>query len=196
MRLTAIFAVFVFCLIITQLHDASAVGAKIVVVEAKAKPEKNAKPEKADKEEVASYNSITLRGLNKVTARSSLIEGPLGTVMRFGNLEMIASRCWQSPPEEQPENAALLEIWELKPKESPARIFAGWMFSSSPGLSSLQHPVYDITVVSCNRPAEKIETAPAKEEPKTGEHKPVEPLDVAPARKPEDEPDPAENPLD
>jgi len=29
-------------------------------------------------------------------------------------------------------------------------IFMGWMFASSPAISGLEHPVYDITVLSCN----------------------------------------------
>ncbi len=96
------------------------------------------------------FNAIRLRGLNKVTARISTLEAPIGTVMRFGNLEVIAHRCWQSAPEEQPETAGLLEIRELKPDEPPQRIFSGWMFASSPALSALEHPVYDITVLSCS----------------------------------------------
>lgn len=94
-------------------------------------------------------NAIRLQGLNKVTARVSTLEGPLGTSLRFGNLEIIARRCWKAPPEERPENAALLEIRELKSDEAPQTVFTGWMFSSSPGLSALEHPVYDVTVISC-----------------------------------------------
>src|SRR5690606_37861353 len=90
-----------------------------------------------------------LRGLNKVTARISVLEAPLGTVMRFGNLEIIAHRCWESPPEERPENATLLEIRELPIGEEPHRVFSGWMFSSSPALHGLEHPVYDVTVLEC-----------------------------------------------
>ena len=120
-------------------------------------------------------NLVTLQGLNKVTGHISKLEGPLGTVMRFGALEIIARRCWKAPPEERPENAALLEIRELKPEEGPKRIFLGWMFSSSPGLSGLEHAVYDINVLSCevasdpenpNAAAPAPDTAPAKKEPK------------------------------
>lgn len=94
-------------------------------------------------------NGIVLQGLNKVTARIQKLDGPLGAVMRFGNLEIIPRRCWKSSPEAQPENAALLEVWELKTGEESQRIFLGWMFSSSPGLSSLQHAVYDVSVIAC-----------------------------------------------
>lgn len=97
----------------------------------------------------SSVVTITLEGLNKVTGRTSHLTAPVGTVMRFGSLEIVARRCWKSEPEDRPENAALLEIFELRPSEEPQKIFLGWMFSSSPGLSGLEHPVYDVTVLSC-----------------------------------------------
>ena len=107
------------------------------------------KPEEASPQEM--YNILVLQGLNKVTAKIEEIIAPVGTVVRFGNLEIIARACWQAPPEARPENAALLEVSELKPGEQPARIFAGWMFSSSPALSALEHPVYDLTVIRCEK---------------------------------------------
>lgn len=106
-------------------------------------------PTPPTEEGVKDINAIRLQGLNKVTARISTLSGPLGTVMRFGNIEIIAHRCWKAPPDQQPENAALLEIRELHANESPQIIFQGWMFSSSPALSALEHAVYDITVLAC-----------------------------------------------
>lgn len=103
---------------------------------------------------VPHYYTITLQGLNKVTGHISQLEAPVGTVMHFGTLEIVARRCWKSAPEERPENAALLEILELKPAEAPSRIFLGWMFSSSPGLSGLEHAVYDVTVLACEAHSE------------------------------------------
>ena len=129
-------------------------------------------PEKAPE-----YNVVNLQGLNKVTGRVSRLSGPIGTVMRFGNLEVIARRCWKAPPEERPEDAALLEISELKQEEGAQRIFLGWMFSSSPGLSGLEHAVYDVTVLSCealNDPekagasADNADATATKKDSKTG----------------------------
>jgi len=94
-------------------------------------------------------NSVVLQGLNKVTGHTSKIEGPIGATQRFGNLEIIPRRCWKSSPEDRPEDAVLLEIRELQIGEESKRIFLGWMFSSSPGLSGLEHPVYDVSVLSC-----------------------------------------------
>ncbi len=94
-------------------------------------------------------NIVMLRGLNKVIGRISTLEIPLGTISNFENLEIIARKCWKAPPEDRPENAALLEINEIRAGEAPKQIFLGWMFSSSPSISGLEHPVYDITMLSC-----------------------------------------------
>lgn len=95
------------------------------------------------------FGIAVLQGLNKVTSRVTTLEAPLGTVERFGNLEIVARACVKSPPEAQPESAALLDISELKTGEEPTRIFLGWMYASSPAVSALEHPVYDITVLDC-----------------------------------------------
>ncbi len=90
-----------------------------------------------------------LQGLNKVTARVSAIDAPVGQAVRFGTLEITAHTCHKAPPEEPPESVAFLEIRDLKPDEPPVELFVGWMFASSPALSALEHPVYDIWVLDC-----------------------------------------------
>ncbi len=92
-----------------------------------------------------------LLATNKVTARSTKIEAALGTTVRFGNLEIIAKRCQTQTPPARADQGALLDVWELKPSERPQQIFYGWMFAASPSLSALQHPVYDITLLHCDR---------------------------------------------
>lgn len=100
--------------------------------------------------EQESYKSfITLRGLNKITAHVSTIKSKIGKGINFGNLEIIPKICWKSNPEDEPEDKALLDIYEMKPSGQKERIFYGWMFSSSPSISSLEHPLYDITLVEC-----------------------------------------------
>lgn len=100
-----------------------------------------------------SYDIAVLQGLDKVTARVSTIEAPVGDTVKFGTLEIIARVCDKRPPEETPESAAFLDIWEVRPGEPAVSVFRGWMFASSPALSALEHPVYDIWVLDCkNKP--------------------------------------------
>lgn len=108
-------------------------------------------PEVAEPEKPAAkpFNAVVLKGLNKVTARSTTLTANFGTVMRFGNLEIIPHRCVERQMQGVPDAAALLEIWELKPDTSPTKLFMGWMFSSNQAVSSLEHPVYDVWVEKC-----------------------------------------------
>lgn len=90
-----------------------------------------------------------LQGLNKVTARISPVSAPIGETVRFGTLAITVHRCLKRPPEEPPESAALMDIREIRPGETPVTLFKGWMFASSPALNALEHPVYDVWVKDC-----------------------------------------------
>lgn len=92
---------------------------------------------------------VQLEGLNKITARTSTLKTALKEPIIFGTLEIQVERCWKASPEKLPENKALIRIWEKIPGEFKKLIFYGWMFSSSPSLSALEHPVYDVTVTKC-----------------------------------------------
>ncbi|MDE0050113.1 MAG: DUF2155 domain-containing protein [Rhodospirillales bacterium] len=105
-----------------------------------------------------------LQALDKVVARTSELEAPLDRPVRFGTLRIIVRACHAAPPEEPPENAAFLEIDEVHHDESAVRLYTGWMFSSTPGLAALEHPVYDIWVLACGEAAPAGDTA-ASEKP-------------------------------
>ena len=94
-------------------------------------------------------NAVSLQGLNKITARTSKLEAKIGEPIKFGNLSITLRSCWKSPPEEEPESKALLEMWEEIPGEPRKKVFSGWMFASSPLISAPEHPVYDITLLEC-----------------------------------------------
>jgi hypothetical protein len=94
-------------------------------------------------------DGVILQALDKVTARITTLEVPLNSPARFGTLEITAERCTKTPPEEPPESAAFLVIREIRPEQDPVELFRGWMLASSPALSALEHPVYDVWVKDC-----------------------------------------------
>lgn len=96
-----------------------------------------------------SLNMALLQGLDKVTAHVVDIEAPVGKPVHFGTLEIIVRACKKRRPEESPESAAFLDIWELRENLPAQSLFRGWMFASSPALSAMEHPVYDIRVLDC-----------------------------------------------
>ena len=92
-----------------------------------------------------------LQALDKITARISTLDVPIDTPVTFGTLSVSARRCAYHPPEEPPEDAVFLEVVDngYDSEKKPSPVFNGWMFSSSPAVSAMEHPVYDITLLSC-----------------------------------------------
>src|SRR5438270_10697957 len=99
--------------------------------------------------EMIEQPTAQLQGLDKTTARISQFDAPVGTQVHFGTLSILVRSCQRTPPEVTPENAAFLEIFETRPGEQKEKLFGGWMFSSSPALSALEHPVYDVNLLEC-----------------------------------------------
>jgi hypothetical protein len=99
-----------------------------------------------------------LQTLDKVTARTATVTLPINVPKAVGPLFIEVKSCQKTPPTEQPESASFLQIWEAKPKsatmdsESKPQsqwVFSGWMFASSPALSAMNHPIYDVWVKDC-----------------------------------------------
>ena len=118
----------------------------------------------------ANENILVLEGLDKTTGRVLQLEAGMGTTITWGPLRIRPSRCIKAPPEQLPENSAFLEVWDISQPSKTRPLFRGWMFSSSPSVSSLEHPIYDIIVLDCYlssepqlQPEVKIESLPPVE---------------------------------
>jgi len=90
-----------------------------------------------------------LQGLDKITARVMRLEVEVGDTVEFGTLDITVQACRTTTPEEAPENAAFLQIVDEPPGQDAQVVFSGWMFSSSPAISAMDHAVYDVWVVRC-----------------------------------------------
>lgn len=95
------------------------------------------------------YPIAVLQGLDKITARVWTFEVAVGRRVTFGTLDLQVLACRKRPPEEPPESAGFLAINDQRRDGSSVEAFRGWMFASSPALSSLQHAVYDIWLLDC-----------------------------------------------
>lgn len=99
--------------------------------------------------EPAPLDIVILRGLDKITGRISTFDVRIGETVKFGTLRISARICHKKPPEEPPETATFLEIFDVSVGETADKTFSGWMFASSPALSAAEHPVYDVWVIDC-----------------------------------------------
>jgi hypothetical protein len=93
----------------------------------------------------------TLQALEKITGRVRAIVAPFGVPVAFGALEITVRDCRIRPARDIPDSGAFLEVNERRAGETAlARVFTGWMFAASPAVSALEHPVYDVWLLSCS----------------------------------------------
>jgi hypothetical protein len=118
-------------------------------------------PAIADQSDMIAEPVAVLQGLDKITARVFEITAPVGQTVRLGTLAITVRDCEKNPPVDRPEDAAFLQIDEVRPGEDNVRRFSGWMFAQSPALSSLEHPVYDVILLDCKGAKVSDEGSPA-----------------------------------
>ena len=117
---------------------------------------------------------LVLRVLNKVTGQSQLVALKPGENIKMGQLQITAVTCQTSAPRSQTDYAGLIDISEQRPGEKGMKaLFRGWMYASSPSITALEHPVYDVTVVQCdiNQPAPKKEAETVQKTEKKADKK-------------------------
>lgn len=118
---------------------------------ATAAPEPSTTPGRRQRRRVAIVEAV-----DKITTERMRFEVEVGgRPVRFQrSLIFTARACEVSASDEQVEDSiAYLEV-SIQPRgvtqnTDPRQIFRGWMFSSSPAVSGLQHPIYDAWVVGC-----------------------------------------------
>ena len=93
---------------------------------------------------------VNLTALNKITAKTSSLKLAIGENSFFGPLEIKALKCQLSQTESASETIAYIQVKDLSNKRNDqVFIFNGWTFASSPTLQSIDHPVYDLWITSC-----------------------------------------------
>ena len=119
-----------------------------------------------------SANKITnptavFSGLDKITGRIISFDVAINETVRFGALEVTPRACYSRPPTEAANTDGFIEVDELTLQGELRRVFTGWMFAASPGLSAVEHPIYDIWLMDCKggAPPAVAETAPATATP-------------------------------
>jgi hypothetical protein len=88
-------------------------------------------------------------GLDKISGRIIAFDVALNETVQFGALQVTPRACYTRPPTETQNTTAFVEVDEITLKAEIRRIFTGWMFASSPGLSAVEHPIYDIWLTDC-----------------------------------------------
>ena len=93
---------------------------------------------------------INLTALDKITAKTTSIKLAIGDKKFFGPLEIKALKCQISESNETYDTVAYIQVKDLSAKDNDrVFLFNGWTFASSPTLKSIDHPVYDLWITSC-----------------------------------------------
>lgn len=92
-----------------------------------------------------------LRGLDRITGAVNNFSMAVGETLEFERLQITLEACRYPIGDINDDAFALLKIRDIR-DETDA--FHGWMFASSPALSALDHPRYDVWVLSCEAASE------------------------------------------
>ena len=93
---------------------------------------------------------VEIKILDKVSSKSSKLTLGLGEEIKFKNLLIKCLKCKNSEFDDTPEITAYIQVKDLNNLDNnEVFVFNGWTFSSSPSLRPLDHPVYDMWLLSC-----------------------------------------------
>lgn len=105
------------------------------------------RPREAPVVRVERAGGAVLRGLDKVSGEVRDMELRAGETAALGRLTVRLGECRFPVDNPSGDAFAWLEV-TAQGLEDPA--FEGWMVASSPALSALDHPRYDVWVIRCN----------------------------------------------
>lgn len=88
-----------------------------------------------------------LRGLDKVSGRTTDLNLQVGEAVRYGRLDIRLGECRYPAGNPGSDAFAQMTITDLRQN---ATVFSGWMIASSPALSALDDARYDVWVMSCD----------------------------------------------
>jgi len=94
-------------------------------------------------------NTGQFQAMDKITGRVSVIEIPVGGEISFGSFSIVLRDCKTRSAEEIPENFAFVDVADKSFDNEQYNIFKGWMFSSSPAVNAVEHPIYDVWLLKC-----------------------------------------------
>ena len=92
--------------------------------------------------------SAKLKLLDKTTNKVTQKTINVNSIIDWDSLNIQIYACYSTPPGEIPEDYVLLEIKDTLSKKKEY-IYRGWMISSSPDVTPLEHPIYDLWLIDC-----------------------------------------------
>ena len=107
--------------------------------------------------EMLEADAGVLRWIDRLTGESGDMELARGQSATNGRLTILLDECRY--PADNPAGDAEAHL-TIRDSLRPEPVFQGWMIASSPALSALDHPRYDVWVLSCVYPGAPDTVAP------------------------------------
>ena len=92
------------------------------------------------------YASFKL--LNKTTNIVTTKDILVSSKISWETLNIEVLYCGSTPPTEIPEDYVLIDVYDTINNQN-TNIYKGWMISSSPDVTPLENPIYDLWLVDC-----------------------------------------------
>jgi len=88
--------------------------------------------------------------LDKISSKNTLLKLKNGELITFKDLSIKSLKCKNSEFDDNPEITVYIQVKDLTDKNNnEVFVFNGCMFSSSPSITSFDHPVYDVWLIKC-----------------------------------------------
>ena len=99
--------------------------------------------------EVIEKKYASFKLLNKTTNKVSKKDILVNSEINWETLNIEVLYCGSTLPTEIPEDYALINVYDEINSEK-TNIYTGWMISSSPDVTPLENPIYDLWLVDCS----------------------------------------------
>lgn len=98
-------------------------------------------------QDMATASGAQMRFLDKLTGAVTDLDMATGQSTTLGRLTILMNECRYPADNQTAEALALITVIDAS---TPDPVFNGWMVASSPALSALDHPRYDVWVLRCD----------------------------------------------
>lgn len=87
--------------------------------------------------------------LNKITTKPYTLNVAVGKRYNFSSISYEVHKCAKSTDAYNLSNKMLVSVYDTKEKADNSLIFRGWMISTNPSISTIEHPVYELIPIKC-----------------------------------------------
>ncbi len=98
--------------------------------------------------ETIAGNYAVFKLLDKTTNKVTQKDINVNSKVNWDTLSLEIFACYSTPPQDIPEDYVLIEVKDALNDKNES-VYKGWMISSSPDVTPLEHPIYDLWLIDC-----------------------------------------------